>query len=184
MTVHDYAAIASEVKRSRAQCGDVRVIAIDGPAGSGKTTLAAGLARELKNCPVVHMDDLYNGWTQDLMVELGQRINQQVLQPISQGLTSNYQQFDWYKNSFTSQIEVPVHEFLILEGVGSASIVIADLITYLIWIEAKPDVVDERIVRRDGEAIRPHLLAWHAKEAHYFAEQETKRRADMLLSGD
>lgn len=184
MTVHDYAAIASEIKSSRAQCGDIRVIAIDGPAGSGKTTLAAGLACELDDCPVVHMDDLYNGWTQDLIVELGQRINQQILQPLGQGLSASYQQFDWYKNGFTSHIEVPVHDFLILEGVGSANNVIADLISYRIWIEANEGVVDERIVERDGEAMRPHLAAWHTKEAHYFSEQETKRRADMLLSGD
>jgi hypothetical protein len=43
--------------------GDVRVLAVDGPAGSGKkTTAARRLARDLGDAPLVHLDDLLEGW--------------------------------------------------------------------------------------------------------------------------
>ena len=42
------------------------LLAIDGPAGAGKTTLAAQLEKEFSatgSVRVVHLDDLYSGWT-------------------------------------------------------------------------------------------------------------------------
>ena len=41
------------------------LLAIDGPAGAGKTTLAAKLEAEYSvhsTVRVIHMDDLYDGW--------------------------------------------------------------------------------------------------------------------------
>ncbi|MGO1280054.1 MAG: AAA family ATPase, partial [Cellulosimicrobium funkei] len=38
-----------------------RLVVVDGPAGSGKTTLAAQLEAALP-AQVLHMDDLYEGW--------------------------------------------------------------------------------------------------------------------------
>ena len=41
--------------------GDSRLICIDGPAGSGKTTLASEIRAAL-GCPVVHVDHMLDGW--------------------------------------------------------------------------------------------------------------------------
>ncbi len=44
----------------------VTLLAIDGPAGAGKTTLAAQLEKEHAasgSVRVIHLDDLYSGWT-------------------------------------------------------------------------------------------------------------------------
>ena len=44
--------------------GAGRLVCIDGPAGSGKTTLAAAVADARRaGARVVHMDDLYEGWS-------------------------------------------------------------------------------------------------------------------------
>ena len=48
-------------------CSSVQrpIIAIDGPAGAGKTTLAEHLTAALSlkyRCATIHMDNLYNGW--------------------------------------------------------------------------------------------------------------------------
>jgi uridine kinase len=43
----------------------VTLLAIDGPAGAGKTTLAAKLEAEFSahsTVRTIHMDDLYEGW--------------------------------------------------------------------------------------------------------------------------
>jgi uridine kinase len=52
---------------------DQPIIAIDGPAGAGKTTLAATLSLALAQdftITVMHMDDLYAGWDDALGTSL------------------------------------------------------------------------------------------------------------------
>src|SRR6476661_4492660 len=49
------------VAASRPRCGGTRLVAVDGPSGAGKTTLAAEVADAL-GAPTIHMDDLYPGW--------------------------------------------------------------------------------------------------------------------------
>ncbi len=58
-------AVVSLALASPARCGDVVVIALDGPSGAGKTTLARGVELALEPVApvaVVHMDHLYPGW--------------------------------------------------------------------------------------------------------------------------
>ena len=53
------------------------LIAIDGRAGAGKTTLAARFFDELsvdKTVAVIHMDDLYDGWENALDERLTQSL--------------------------------------------------------------------------------------------------------------
>ena len=57
------------------------IIAIDGVAGSGKTTIAIKLSEELSNAPIVHMDDLYNGWSNPFSDQLVERVTKQILKP-------------------------------------------------------------------------------------------------------
>jgi pantothenate kinase-related protein Tda10 len=48
-----------------ARLGAGRLLCIDGPAGSGKTTLAGEVAAEAMaemSVAVVHLDDVYPGW--------------------------------------------------------------------------------------------------------------------------
>lgn len=184
MALHDIAALVQEIQQHPAQCGKVRVIGIDGPAGSGKTTLAHQLSLALGECPVVHMDDLYNGWNQDLETELGQRIVQSILLPIAAGKSAHYEKFDWYANTFTSSSEIVTTSYLILEGVGSSNRIVSPYLSYRIWIEADPDVVEARIVNRDGPQVRSHLPAWRIKETQYFDSHSVMAHANLHLSGD
>ena len=53
------------------------LIAIDGPAGAGKTTLAAKFFDEFsttKTVALIHMDDLYAGWENALDHRLTSRL--------------------------------------------------------------------------------------------------------------
>lgn len=184
MTVHDYAAIADKIRSSLPRCGKVRVIGIDGPAGSGKTTLAASLSQALDNCPVVHMDDVYDGWFQDFETQLGQRLVAEILEPVSRGIPASYKKYDWHEQAFTSQVELPEHPYVILEGVGASNAVSATYLCFHIWIEADSTILIDRIISRDGEAMRPYLGEFKRREAQYFANQEIKQQADLCLHGD
>ena len=46
-----------------ATLGEGRLLSVDGPAGSGKTTLAEAVSRGLDGSRVIHMDDLFPGWS-------------------------------------------------------------------------------------------------------------------------
>ena len=55
------------------------IIAIDGPAGAGKTTLATNIHLALYpnyTSTIIHMDDLYNGWDKALSSELTEVLTQ------------------------------------------------------------------------------------------------------------
>ena len=57
-------ALADRVRAAVPLLGRTRLVCVDGPAGSGKTTLADRLVTALgPGAAVVHMDDLYAGWT-------------------------------------------------------------------------------------------------------------------------
>jgi hypothetical protein len=71
---------------------------------------------------------------------------------------------------------------LILEGVGSGSLVVADLVTVLVWVEAARDVRMQRGIERDGEAFAPHWEAWAVAEKEHFARQGTRVRADLIVA--
>lgn len=130
------------------------------------------------------MDDVYNGWLQDFESELGIRLQKEILEPIGNSQLACYKKYDWYQQEFNSIVDVPRHPYLILEGVGACNQVIAGALSFQIWIAAKAEVLIERIIERDGEAMRPHLAGFKTREAIYFNNHVVKQRADLQLSGD
>ena len=127
------------------------IILIDGRAASGKSSLAADLKnalfKELEQAPrLIHMDDLYPGWEG---LQLGSYyLNQQILQPLSNGKTANWQLWDWQKAE-RGRADEPGNgwrEFaggtpLIVEGCGALSRVSSELAHFRVWIEAPKNFV-------------------------------------------
>ncbi len=184
MPSYESARIAERVRSSVPKCGSTHVVTIDGPAGSGKSTLASALSHELDDCPIVHMDDLYEGWTQDLNSELADRIQARILQPISQGVDAQILKYDWIAEKFGETVTVPCSNFLILEGVGSGNSLIRNYVSLAVWIESEPELLVERVVERDGEQLRDDIVRWQNREAEYFNKHEVKASADVHLRGD
>ena len=176
--------LVSRLESSPNTCGITKVITIDGPAGSGKTTLANQLAGVLSDCTVIHMDDLYNGWTQDLHAELAHRIIQKILIPLSQNKSAQFEKYDWATKSFKEKVSIAPPNYLILEGVGSGHPDLNLKSALNVWIEADPSVLLERLVKRDGEGLRDDLIRWQTHEALYFSQLSIKQLADVCLTGD
>lgn len=160
------------------------VMAIDGPAGSGKTTLAAALAAHLEaqgvRASVIHMDDLYDGWDQDL-AELGQVLRSRIVEPWLAGRPVRHQVYDWAAGRFDRSIDVPAGGVLILEGVGSASRPVRERARLTCWIEAPREERLRRGLDRDGEALRSHWTKWQAKELAHFEADQTRDSVDVRL---
>lgn len=167
-----------ELARSRPPTlGAGRLVCVDGPAGSGKTTLAAAIA-ERSGAAVVHMDDLYPGW--DGLPQVAGQL-EGLLRPLAEGRAGSYRRYDWHAGRFAEEVTVPPAELLVLEGVGSGSGVVADLVTVLVWIEAGYDVRMRRGLERDGDAFAPYWHAWAEAERVHYAAERTRDRADVAL---
>ncbi len=177
-------AVLALVRSRPARLGRVRLVCVDGPAGSGKTTFAGELARAAHDgggrVELVHMDDLYDGWT-GLEGDLWPRLSAQVLEPLRRGRDGRYQRYDWTGGRFAGWVDVSVPDVLVLEGCGSGRRAADPDATALVWVEADPELRLRRGLERDGTQARPHWERWMVDEAQHFAREGTRDRADIRL---
>jgi uridine kinase len=178
------ASVLSTLDSRPARLGSTRLVGIDGPAGSGKTTLARSVSRSLRaqghRVSTVHMDSLYAGWT-GLTPELEGRVITQVLAPLAAGAPAHWQRYDWHEERFTDWVDLVAPEVLLLEGCGSGARAYAAYLSVLVWLEAASELRIERGLERDGSHLMDHWLAWMDLEASYFAANRTRERADLRL---
>jgi energy-coupling factor transporter ATP-binding protein EcfA2 len=159
--------------------GRGRLICVDGPAGSGKTTLAAELA-ELSGAPVLHMDDMFEGW--DGLARITDQL-ESLLLPLALGRSGSYRRWDWPGHQWAETILVPPAPLLVLEGVGSASARVGHLITVLAWVEVPYDLRERRGLERGGVGVAENWRQWAVDEQEVFARERTRARADVVLDG-
>ena len=159
--------------------GRSRLLCIDGPAGSGKTTLAGRVVEAWPGTStLVHMDDLYEGWSG---LEAAIPRVARLLEPLRRGRPSAYRRYDWVAGAWAEEHPVEPADLVVVEGVGSGSRPLADAMTVLVWVEAGSGVRLDRGVARDGQAMRDHWIAWREAEEALFAREGTRERADVTV---
>ena len=158
-------------------------LAIDGVAGSGKTTLASRLCGDLKNCQVVHMDDLYEGWNDPLSQRLTAKVIRELLEPFNKQIPIRYQKFDWILNRFDKFEDLKTSNILILEGVGSGQREFRKYLSKTIWVEYDPSQGFDRVIARDGEGIRGEMVNFLLDQNKHFIAELTKNASDYTISG-
>ena len=176
------AELAARVTASSARLGGVRLVCIDGPAGSGKTTLAGRLADALGDAAtLVHLEELYGGWT--ITGAVG-RLEAGVLRPLADGRAGAYHSYDWVAERFAPGLTaVPVRPVLLVEGCGSSPRRLDPWTTLRIWVEAPAELRAARGLARDGAEVEPHWRRWQATEAAEFTREGTRARAHLRLDG-
>ena len=175
----DYQNLLSEL--SSLQPGEV--IAIDGPAGSGKTTLANQLSKDLANVEIIHMDDLYHGWSDAFSARLTASVINQILAPISQGIEFNYEIYDWKSNKFSKSKIIPSGQIYILEGVGAGQRQFRKYLSKIIWLDIADEEGLTRVINRDGAEILSPMQEFQRAQKLHFARDLTENAADFHYEG-
>jgi uridine kinase len=179
LTVAD---LAARIRAAEPRLGRTRLVCIDGPAGSGKTTLAGRLVEALgSDVAVVHLEDLYAGWTLTGAVA---RLCAGVLRPIAEGRPGAHSRYDWHAGRFAAEpAAVPAAEVLLAEGCGSSPRLLDVWMSLRIWVEAPEPLRTQRGLARDGAHLTEEWRRWQHAEAVQFAAQGTRARADVRLDG-
>ena len=160
------------------------IIAIDGPAGAGKTTLAHEIFLALSpkmSVNVIHMDDLYYGWENALSPDLTS-ILQYLSSQHQKRSAANIQRYNWTTSSFGEVEILEPADLLILEGVGSGDKAIQDEFSALIWIDIDPAIGVNRVIGRDGPQVADEMNKWLGTQQEYFSQHSTREKADFILT--
>ena len=185
MTVETYADLAAEILTRPARLGAVRLVAVDGPSGAGKTTFAGRLAAALTEAgaavQVVHTDELLDGWGDQFT--FWERLEQTVLEPLTLGRPGRHPVYDWGLGRFAGERTVPVPDVLIVEGATSARPEAYPRLSFSVFVTADPRLRWDRALARDGPAIAAPLRRWMAAEDAFFATVTTAARCDRLVDG-
>jgi hypothetical protein len=178
--------LAAAVLAAPPRLGPVRFVGVDGPAGSGKTTFAARLARALRDrgsaVVEIHTDDLLEGWTD--MVSFWPRLREWILEPLQHNVPGRYRTYNWTERRFNDEwIALSVPDVLILEGVTAARAEASPYQSLSVFMVADADLRLDRGIERDGEALRPEWVRWMAAEDQHFTADATAGRVDRVVDG-
>jgi len=160
------------------------LIAIDGRAGAGKTTLAASFYEELsvdKTVAVIHMDDLYNGWENALSERLTQTL-ESIVKSHQSKVAFEIDIFNWQSMSFDSKRVINPVDILILEGVGAGQKVVRDAGATLYWLDIDAEVGIQRVLNRDGNQIASQMKQWQIAQEIHFLRDKTRENAEHIQS--
>lgn len=162
----------------------VTLLAIDGPAGAGKTTLAAKLEAEYSahsTVRTIHMDDLYDGWEGALGGALTQILGE-ITSAHLDGKEYTVKFFNWQLMKFDREETIVPTDYLILEGVGAAQAVVrnAGAVTY--WLDIDAETGLKRVLARDGAHIEKEMRQWQIQQSAHFAKDLTRENCEFKLT--
>lgn len=167
------------------------LLAIDGPCGSGKTTLAHLLCH-LLDAPCIHMDDFHIPHalkTPERLVQPGgnsdrERLLKEVLQPWAAGCPVTYHAYDCSADALTSPSTLPVSHLLILEGSYAHHPALAAYTDLSVFVQVDPEDQLHRIAHRCPDKLPAFQQRWIPLENAYFAAFHLPRPDAIVIHND
>jgi len=168
------------VEAVMAHPGPVRLVAVDGPGGAGKTTFADRLAAVAGGAPIIHTDDFASA---DNPIDWWPRLLSDAIEPLTRGEPARFRRYDWPSETFAEWITIEPAPIIIIEGVSSGRSEWSRHLSYVIWIETPPQVRLTRGLERDGADALADWQSWMAAEDGHYARDPTRERADIRIDG-
>ncbi|MFI0983153.1 uridine kinase [Streptomyces sp. NPDC021093] len=173
------APLAARLRALPPSCGPVRLIAVDGHAGSGKSTFAGRLADALGGAPVLHLDDLAShaelfAWT-DRLLPL-------VTGSLARGESARYAPYDWTLRRFGPEVrELSPAPVVLMEGVGAGRRALRPFLAHLLWMDLDAERSWQRGRERDGAEQSAFWDGWTEAETEHFSADPSRPFADTLV---
>lgn len=171
-------ALARELASLAPSLGTVRMVGIDGHAGSGKSTFAGRLAEALGGAPVLHLDDVASheelfGWDE--------RLRLQVLEPLAAGRPAHWAPYDWVERRFGPDRVLEPAPVLLVEGVGAGRRALRPWLARLLWMEMPREKSWGLGRNRDGHELSDFWDGWERAELAHFSDDPSRPFADTLV---
>ncbi|MGR6969169.1 uridine kinase family protein [Streptomyces cynarae] len=171
-------ALASRLQHLPPSCGPVRLVGVDGHAGSGKSTFAAHLAAALGGAPVLHLDDIA---THEELFSWTDRLLREVIEPLGHGRTAHYRPYDWHARRFGPARALPPAPVILIEGVGAGRRALRPHLARLLWMDLAREEAWTRGRARDGEEQRAFWDGWVEAERRHFVADPSRPHACLLV---
>ncbi|MEO4052707.1 hypothetical protein [Solibacillus sp. CAU 1738] len=157
------------------QQNEPTIIAIDGPATSGKSTMAENLKNEF-DIVVIPMDHFFLPMTmktKERLSEIGgnvdyKRVEEEVCIPFKNGELSLYQSFNCQTKNYEEN-KVQQSSVLVLEGVYALHPTLQKYVDYALLLEISPSEQMNRLERRNTpQMVEKFIKEWIPLENKYF----------------
>lgn len=170
------------------------LVGFDGRGGAGKSTLAKSWCEQMPDAVIVHVDDFYRVIEESVRESFSpqqgyernfdwQRLEQQVLQPLTVQQPARYERYDWVQQALAETIEVNPHKIVLVEGVGSTRPELRNYYDLRIWVETS----DAERMRRQyarRENTNEQITRWAAAEAYYVDNFRPAESAHFIVAGE
>ncbi|RKS07899.1 uridine kinase [Nocardiopsis sp. Huas11] len=167
----------------------VRVVAVEGRSGSGKSTVAdhlrADLAARGEPVHVLTMEDLYPGW--DGLARAPHLLRDWVLAPLRRGEPAAWHRYDWERGGFAPEWtrlpeDVAAGGTLVVEGCGAGARQARALTDALVWVAVPGAERSRRLdARGDAAVYGPHRDRWARQEEDFYAGHRPREHAGMVI---
>ena len=189
VVMEDCAALLPVIEKM--QAGTHQAVVIDGPCGSGKTTLG-GILREVLQGTPVSMDDFFlppDMRTEERLAQIGgnvyhERFKAEILDRFEIGKPLKYWRFDCQTGEMQEKCW-PARNVLVIEGSYSHHPAFAmdyqRLNALRVYVDVAPEEQLRRIALRNPQMLEMFRTRWIPLEKTYFEAYDIKDRADMVL---
>ena len=165
------------------------VLALDGRCGSGKTTLANGLAAQLPGCTLLRTDDFYlppaqriPDWAHTPCANMDLiRLRNEALRPAYEGQPVLYRAYSCRAGTYQPVQEFAAQPLVILEGSYSHHPLLAGYETLRVFVTCSREEQTRRLQAREGEQYANFAARWIPLEEGYFAQYRIEETADLAV---
>ncbi|MBE6641281.1 MAG: hypothetical protein E7619_06815 [Ruminococcaceae bacterium] len=172
---------------ARLKSGENLVVAIDGPAASGKSTVAKYLAG-IFDCNIIHVDDFFLPFerkTPERLAEPGGNMDREKLSLVLRDAVKgefSYSPFDCSTGEDGEEKRFPEKQLIIVEGSYSMHPHLAEYYDITAFCRIDGEEQKKRIKKRNPDLYDRFVNEWIPLENVYFERTDILKRADFIIA--